>query len=161
MDRCTIAVDRTSILLGPWPGNASGPNRPWLVSTHRCVFPRTQTSGAGAVLQVDPDAMARGSLFWQSVSDAYDGGRFLAPTGTQPTNPLPPDIKKQWIDLWGPEHTKGVQGPNPRRNDPVLRYKDKERPKPGKVVPAALELDAKVQKDMGVDLKILPPAPKA
>ena len=161
MDRCTIAVDKTSVLVGAWPGDPKGPSRPWLVSTHKCVFPRTQTNPGGALLQIDPDAMARGALFWKSSFDAYEASRFLASTGPQPAGLPAADVKKQWIDLWGPQHTKGVQGPNPRRNDSVLQYKLKDRPRPGKVVPWALELDPKSQRDLGVDFKDLPPTPKA
>ena len=158
LDRCTIAVDRTSILLRPAKGGTTGPSRPWLVATRKCVFPRTQTSGAGGLLQVDPDAMARGWLFWQSFSDIYEGGHFLASSGPQPANPLPPDVKKQWFDLWGLMHTKNDQGPNPRRSETLLRYK--EKPKPGKVVPGALELDPKSQRDQGVEFKDLPTVPR-
>jgi eukaryotic-like serine/threonine-protein kinase len=159
MDRCTIAVDRTSIHLGAWPGDSGGPSRPWLVSTKRCVFPRTQTGPPGALLQVDPNAMARGTLFWQSFGDVYDITRFLAPTGTQPSSIPAGDLKKQWIDLWGLQHTRNDQGPNPRRADQLLRFKDKL--KPGRVIPGSLELDGNSQKDLGVDFKELPPAPRA
>jgi serine/threonine-protein kinase len=161
LERCTIAVDKSSIHLGAWPGDPAGPSRPWLVSTKRCVFPKTQTSQAGALLQVDVDAMCRGALFWQSYADIYDLGRFLAPVGTQPANLPPADLKKQWIDLWGIQHTRTDQGPNPRRNEQILRYKDKEKPKPGKVLPGALELDPKSHKEEGVDFGLLPPSPKA
>ncbi len=161
LESCTIADDRTAVLLGPWPGDPDGPSRPWLVSTRSCVFPRTQVGGAGALLQVDPEAMTRGVLFWQSASDAYDVGRFVAPTGPQPANVPSPDVKRQWMDLWGINHTRRDRGPDPRRNEVVLRYADKDRPKPGKVVPAALELDTKQMKDVGVDFKNLPPAPKS
>ena len=158
MDRCTIAVDKTSILLGPLAGSPSGPSRPWLIATRKCVFPRTQTSGDGALLRVDPDAMARGTLFWQSFADVYEGGHFLTPRGNQPANSPAPDVKRQWIDLWGPLHTKSDQGPNPRRSETLLRYK--EKPKPGKVVPWALELDHKYHKELGVEFKDLPILPR-
>ncbi len=161
LDRCTIATDKTSIVLGALAGDPAGPSRPWLVWTRRCAFPRTQPpGGAGALLQVDPDAMARGALFWQSNFDAYEVSRFLASTGPPPANIPPTDIKKQWIDIWGAEHTKGDQGPTARRNETVLRYKDKERPKPGKVVPAALELDKEASEGDGRRFQG-PPAPKA
>lgn len=160
MDRCTIADDRTGILLGPWPGEPEGPDRPWLVATRHCVFPRTQVGGAGGLLLVDPDAMARGTLFWQSFSDTYEVARFLATTGPQPAGVPAADLKKQWIDLWGEHHTRGDRGPDPRRFQHVLTYRDKERPRPGKVTPQSLELDPKVHKDLGVDLKSLPQPPK-
>jgi serine/threonine-protein kinase len=160
LDRCTIAVDKTSLLLGPWPGDPAGPSRPWLVSTRRCVFPRTQTGTSGALLQVDSDAMARGSLFWQSVSDVYDLGRFVAPIGLQPSVIPPADLKKQWSNLWGQQHARNDIGPNPRRSETLLRY-SKDRPKPGKVLPASLELDPDLHKEMGVDFNHLPPLPRS
>ena len=42
----------------------------------------------------------------------------------------------------------------------MIRYKDKDRPKPGKVVPWGLELDPKGQKDLGVNFKELPMPPR-
>jgi serine/threonine protein kinase len=158
LDRCTIAVDKTSVHLGPWPGEPLGPSRPWLISTRRCAFPRTQTAQTGALLQVDPDSMSRGTLFWQSFGDVYDLSRFLAPIGTQPSNIPNADLKKQWIDLWGQQHARNDQGPNPRGPNLLLRFKEKL--KPGKLTPGALELEAGAQKDLGVDFKDLPPAPR-
>jgi serine/threonine protein kinase len=160
LERCTIADDRVGILLGPWPGDPRGPDRPWLVSTRSCVFPRTQLGGAGALLMVDPEAMARGALFWQSIFDAYEVARFLGPVGPGPSNPAPADLKKGWIDLWGSQHARSDRGPDPRRAEHVLRYKDRERPRPGRSTPAALELDPQGQKDLGVQFKDLPAVPK-
>jgi hypothetical protein len=111
------------------------------------------------LLQVDPDAMARGWLFWQSFGDVYEGGHFLASSGPQPTNMPPPDVKRQWIDLWGPQHAKNNQGPNPRGSVTLLRYKD-QKPKPGKVLPWTLELELNSQKELGVEFKGLPPFPR-
>jgi serine/threonine-protein kinase len=157
LDRCTVAVDRTSVLLGPLSGEPKGPSRPWLVSTRRSAFPRTQpVGGAGALFQTDPDALARGSLFWQSSFDVYDVYHFLAPTGPAPANQPATDIKKQWLDLWGEAHTKGDQGPTARRSETSLRYKERDRPKPGKVVPTALELDKAIHPDLGADFNNLP-----
>jgi len=161
LDRCTIATDKSSILLAPMGGAPTGPTRPWLISSRRCAFPRTQPpGGAGALLQVDPDAMTRGVLFWQSSFDAYDSLRLLAATGPQPSNAPSSDVKKQWIDLWGAEHSKGDQGPTARQNQTVLRYKDRDKPKPGKIVPASVEVDKEIT-DYGADYKDLPPAPRA
>jgi len=160
LERCTIADDRNAIALGPWPGDPAGPSRPWLVATRSCVFPRTQREGpASAMLLVDPAAFARGALSWHSYSDAYEVGRFLASSGPQLTAPPPPaDIKKQWIDLWGVHQTRGDRGPDPRRIEHILRYKEKERPRAGKVAPMALELDTKVtaMKNLGVEFRDLP-----
>jgi eukaryotic-like serine/threonine-protein kinase len=160
LDRCTFAVDKSTILLGPWHGDPAGPTRPWLVWTRRCVFPKPhQTQGSGALLQVDPDAMARGALFWQSSFDAYDVSRFLASTGPPPSVIPATDLKKQWLDLWGAHHTRGDQGPNARRSsDTVIHFKEKL--KTGRIFPGNLEVDQNLQKDMGVNFKNLPSAPK-
>ncbi len=163
LDHCTIADDRNAIALGPWPGDPAGPSRPWLVATRSCVFPRTQREGStGSLLVADPAAFARGALFWHSNSDAYEIGRFITSSGAQPAG-LPPaaDLKKQWSGLWGAHHTRGDRGPNPRNNDHALRFKGNDRPKPGKVVPASLDLDPKVvaMRGLGVEFKDLPPPP--
>ena len=156
LERCTIAPERYAIQVGPWSGDPRGPARPWLISSRRCVFPRTQTSNAGALLLADNSALASCALFWQSTADTYDVSRFLTTSDVPPANPPAADLTKQWVDLWGRAHTKNDQGPNPRRNESVLRYKDKEKPRPGKVLPLALELDPKAHKDDGVDLIHLP-----
>ena len=163
LQRCTVADDKSGILLKPWPGPMTrSPDRPWLVTTKSCVFPKTQRDPAGGLLAVDPDTFARGVLFWQSFGDAYEVGRFLASTGPQPQGGQPgADLKKQWIDLWGGEHTRSDRGPDPRHNDRVLRYKDKDHPRPGRSFPLALELDPKTPafKDLGVNFKEIPPPP--
>ena len=163
LERCTVADDRVGIALGPWPGDPAGPSRPWLVSTRSCLFPKTQREGAlSAMLLVDPVAFARGVLTWHSYGDAYEVGRFLASSVPLPATTTPPaDIKRQWVELWGIHHTRGDRGPDPRRIEHVVRYKDKERPRPGKVFPSSLELDQKVtaMKELGVDFKDLPPPP--
>ena len=162
LESCTIADERTAIQLGPWPGDPAGPVRPWLVSTRSCVFPKIHRDTSGALLQVDPVAFSRGVVFWQSNSDAYEIGRFLGPTGTQPAGPIPsPDMKKQWLALWGPHHARSDRGPDPYRRDHVLRFKEKDRSKVGKLTTASLELDPQVasNKSLGVRFKDLPTPP--
>jgi serine/threonine-protein kinase len=158
LERCTIATDRTAIQLGAWPGDPAGPVRPWLLATRQCVFPRVQRDATGALLVVDPEAFARGTLFWQAVGDFYEIARFVAGAGPAPGGaPVSADVKRQWVDLWGPNHVRGVRGPDPRQNrNLILPYKDKERPKPGKVTPGSLELEAKAGKDLGVNFPALP-----
>ena len=157
MERCTIADDRNGIVLKAWPSPGTrSPDRPWLVSTRSCTFPRTQQNLAGGLLAVDPETFARGVLFWQSFGDAYEVARFLASTGPQPSaSPPAADLKRQWVDLWGGEHTRSDRGPDPRHSERVLRYKDKDRPQPGRVFPSAFELDPKTPafKDLGGQLQ--------
>ncbi|WP_435007463.1 serine/threonine-protein kinase [Tundrisphaera lichenicola] len=160
MERCTIASDQTGILVGHWQGDPHGPDRPWMISTRSCVYPRTNGGGAGGLLQTDPYSMARGVVFWQSYQDTLEVTRFLSPTGPPLLNPPTADIKKGWVDIWGPLHTRNVRGPDPRKNDPVIRYKEKERPRMGKASPESLELDPKGPKDLGVNFKLLPSMPK-
>ncbi len=161
LERCTIADEKSGIVLRASPG-ARTPDRPWLITTRSCIFPKTQRDTSGGLLEVDPETFARGNLFWQSFGDAYEVGRFLAASGPQPSaGPAAADLKRHWVDLWGSEHTRGDRGPDPRHNDRVVRYKDKDHPKPGRSFPLVFELDPKLpaSKDLGVNFRELPAPP--
>src|SRR5262249_4209384 len=38
LDHCTMTSERSIVRLGPWPGRAPGPDRPWLVTSRSCAF---------------------------------------------------------------------------------------------------------------------------
>ena len=38
LDRCTLTSERTIVRVGPWPGLAPGPDRPWLITSRNCAF---------------------------------------------------------------------------------------------------------------------------
>lgn len=141
LDRCTLVAGRSSVALGPWPEEAPGPDRPWLVSTQGTAFldGSNRIPREGVLLRVDPDAFARGVLFWQAVGDAYEVGRFLAGSDTPPVPNVRPDVRQQWVDLWGANHIRDVSGPSLASRTPGVRTL--ERLRPGDIVPGDLALD--------------------
>ena len=102
LDRCTLVAGRGAVALGPWPGEVPGPDRPWLVSTQGSAFldGSNRIPREGILLRVEPDAFARGLLFWQAVNDAYEVGRFVAGTDAPPAPIVRPDVRHQWVNLW-------------------------------------------------------------
>ena len=132
LDRCTLVAGRGAVALGPWPGEAPGPDRPWLVSTQGTAFldGSNRIPREGALLRVEPEAFARGLLFWQAVNDAYEVGRFVAGSDAPPAPIVRPDVRQQWVDLWGANHIRDVSGPSlAGRTPPGVRTL--ERPRPG------------------------------
>ncbi len=140
LERCTIADDKTSVLLGPWPATprvrpAPGWSRPGGAPSPG----RRPPEGPGPCSRSIPTRWPGASCSGSRASTPTIASTSSPRPALQPANLPSSDVKKQWIDLWGAEHTQGDKGPTPRRNETVLRYKDREKPKPGKVVPAALE----------------------
>jgi serine/threonine-protein kinase len=66
LDRCTIASERAFVELGTVGRRQGGPDRPWLVSSRHCAFIDSfaRDLRLSPVLLADPEAMARGVLFW-------------------------------------------------------------------------------------------------
>jgi serine/threonine-protein kinase len=142
LDRCTLVAGRGAVALGPWPGEAPGPDRPWLVSTQGSAFldGSNRIPREGVLLRVDPEAFARGLLFWQAINDAYEVGRFLAASDDPPSPKLRPDVRQQWVNLWGANHIRDVTGPSlTGRTPPAVRTLGRLRP--GEIVPGDLVLD--------------------
>ncbi len=46
LDRCTLSAEKSFVLLGRWPGNAPGPERPWVLKSQRCASCRTSRGRA-------------------------------------------------------------------------------------------------------------------
>jgi hypothetical protein len=161
MDRCTIAFERSGVVVEPWTGDPAGPDRPWLVSTHSCVYPRVQREVTGALLLADPASFARGVVFWQSLADHYEMQRFLRTIDPRRAASQPnPDIRKQWVEVWGSQHIRGAIGPTSRRSDHLLQFRGRDWPKPGKVTPESLELDPSYHHDLGARFEDLPLGPR-
>jgi eukaryotic-like serine/threonine-protein kinase len=123
LDRCTIASERAIVDLGRWDGRDGGPDRPWLISSRRCAF---VDAFAGRpkrtpVLQVDPDAFVRGVVFWQADRDALEVARFAATEQAYVPTARGPDVRREWIALWGRNHMVNVQGPVPGDREPIVR----------------------------------------
>ena len=141
LDRCTLVAGRSVVALGPWPGGGPGPDRPWLVSTQGTAFldGSNRIPREGALLRVEPDTFARGGLFWHAYNDAYEVGRFIAGTDNPPAPDVRPNVRQQWVDLWGSNHIRGVSGPSLASRTPGVRTL--ERLRPGDIGPGDLVLD--------------------
>ena len=160
LENCTILAEHLGLAFDVVAGAGDFAGRPWLILTRASVFPKSWREG-GALLGVDPSAFARGAVFWQSSNDTYEVSRFLAPLGPDNSSVGSADLKRHWIDLWGIIHTRGDRGPDSRRSDRVLTFRDKDRPRSTRPSLNQLELDPKAHKDQGVDFRSLPPIPRS
>ena len=163
LDHCTITAESNNVVLGPWPGAEPGPDRPWIVTTHRCAFfgGYDRPAREGVLLRVDPESFAHGALFWQAAGDAFEVPVFTAvmdaPASIEKRRP---DVTHQWIDLWGADHLQGVHGPRPPYHAPSARPVV-SRLKPGRVKPGDLFVDptypsdGSPPRDLGADLSRL------
>lgn len=165
LGRCTLFSERNIIRLGPWPGVAPGPDRPWLITSDHCAFLDTYDRRASetALLRVDEEAMAGGALFWQANGDAYVVNTFTA-AGTDPPPDRPQDTVHKWVNFWGANHIRDVSGPRIGSNHPTVRPLD--RPRPGRVEPSDLILDPtyhpfRSQLDVGADLFMMGISPRS
>ncbi len=161
LENCTLVDDRFGVLLEPTLSQEFGIGRPWLVVSRSSVFPRNWREG-GALLGADPKLFAQGALFWQSSNDLYEVSRFLTTSGplSNATGP-PADLKRHWIDLWGLVHTRRDRGPDSKRADRVIHFRDKDRPRTSRPTLTQLELDPKSHSGQGSTFKALPPIPRS
>ncbi len=159
LDRCSIAAARGLVEVGPWPGAAPGPARPWLVSSNRSAFFEVAERGrrGSVLLRSLNDGLEHGALTWQADGDGYDLGYFSVSGPDDPAaSRQRPDVKAQWVDFWGARHVRNVVGPNPRKDRDGASILTKDRLRPGALTPDDLKLDAKAHPDLGVDLRLLP-----
>ena len=160
LENCTVAAGHLGVAFDVAPGLTSFRGRPWLILSRASAFPKSWREGGG-LLGVAPEAFARGVVFWQSSNDLYEVSRFLTPLGTD-VGPVPTaDLKRQWVDLWGINHTRGDRGPDSRKNDRIITFKDKDRTRGTRPGLFQLELDPKAHKELGADFKTLPPIPRS
>ena len=160
LESCTVLAEHMGVAFDVAAGSGDFAGRPFLILTRGSVFPRSWREG-GILLGVDPSDFARGAVFWQSSNDTYEVSRFLAPLGPDNTSVGSADLKRHWIDLWGILHTRGDRGPDSRKSDRVLTFRDKDRPRSVRPNLNQLELDSKAHKDQGVDFRSLPPIPRS
>jgi len=158
LDHCTMTSERSIIAIGPWPGRAPGPDRPWLITSRNCAFlamydrPTRET----VLLRADADALACGTVFWQATDDSADVDYFIATgEGLPPPHRLR-DVQHQWVQFWGYTHMKRVDGPRGPGSVPSVRFREKLRP--GRVEPVELVLDpeyhpGRSQLTAGADLR--------
>jgi serine/threonine protein kinase len=159
LDRCTVVSGRGVVRLAPWPG-AACPDRPWLVASHNTAF----FDGSGkarenVLLRTDLETFVRGTLLWQAHGDAYDLTHFTSLGELPSALGARPDVKRQWIDLWGPSHIRNVSGPSLRGARAAARLLN-ENPRTGSIEPSDLAIDPKYPPgrkslDIGADLRRL------
>ena len=159
LENCTVLAERLGVAVASAPGSGEFAGRPWLIWTRASAFPKSWREG-GALLGVDPAAFSRGAVFWQSSNDIYEVSRFVTPLGTDSASVGSADLKRHWMDLWGINHTRGDRGPDARKSDRVMTFRDKDRPRYTRPGLSQLELDPKAHKDLGVDFRALPPIPR-
>ena len=92
LERCTVAAEKSFVTLGPWPGAAPGPERPWLVTSRDTAFMASYTppSRESVLLKVEPNSLAQGALFWRAVSTTPTRGPELHGAGRQARAPERP-----------------------------------------------------------------------
>ncbi|MDB5352984.1 MAG: serine/threonine protein kinase [Planctomycetota bacterium] len=159
LDRCTIAAEKNVVMLGPWTGLDPGPDRPWVIWSSSCMFTdsyqRTGGFSRGVALRSAVDGMARGALAWQSARDTYDLTQFTAAADlTAPSGRA--DLRRSWVELWGPSHIVSPSGPTSSGGEPNARLLV-DRLKPGEIAPGDLALDptyprGRTSLDVGADL---------
>jgi serine/threonine-protein kinase len=163
LDHCSLAAEKNFVQVGPWLGAAPGPDRPWLISTQDCAFlgKFQPPSRESVLLRVAPTAMSMGVPFWQGSGDAFDVINFTARTDATPTTNPFPDVRRQWMNLWGPNHFGSVTRPSITGTSSVHTL---SRLRPGRIDVADLKLDPDYHPGrstlaVGADLSRLPVPP--
>jgi eukaryotic-like serine/threonine-protein kinase len=161
IERCTLAAEKTFVLLGPWPGSPPGPDRPWLVTSRDSAYMSSYNpvSRESVLLRVEPNSLAQGALFWQGANDAYEMTNFTS-RADRPTVMNPhPDVHRQWVSIWGANHFRSITGP-PRSSGGSVKLHDRLRP--GDVTPGELALEQGGHSGrIGVDMRRLQVTPGA
>ena len=159
LDRCTVAAARNFVRLEPWKGTDPGPDRPWLVTTRSSAFiasfatvPRDQV-----LLRSVGEALAHGALFWQGNNDAFEVPHFTAVDEQPPASNPRPDLRRQWLDLWGASHFRNPIGPGIGKPGAPASVRFAERLKPGDIEPRDLVLESRERRplEVGADAKVL------
>ncbi|AMV36333.1 serine/threonine-protein kinase [Planctomyces sp. SH-PL62] len=167
VERCTVAVGGAAVRMSAWPGEAPGPDRPWLVSSSDTAYvdfserpPRTSV-----LCRADVDCFAQGQVFWSQRNDAIEVQGYAA-AGEAPLPNRTRDVVAQWIDLWGGTHIREVSGPRTGAAAPTVRLRGRGRG--GRIEATDLILEpnpnaARPRFDVGAPASVLelgrPPAP--
>jgi serine/threonine-protein kinase len=140
LDRCTLVAARSIVGLGPWRGVPAGPDRPWLIRSHRCAFLTLSDAKSrdSVLLRVNADAYAGGCLFWQADGDAYELDRVVTAGEVPNAGPRRGEvpIERQWDYFWSAHHAT--------RTATRVRagaFRLRRRPRPGRIEPSDLILD--------------------
>ncbi len=142
IDHCTLTSARSIIEMGPWPGLAPGPDRPWLITSRNCAFLAMSDRGTQetVLLRSEAGALASGAVSWQASDDAAEVDTFIAVGNGKPTPNRSRDIRLQWISLWGNNHMDGlITGPRRGVSQRSVQFVGKLRP--GQIEPVDLVLN--------------------
>ncbi len=164
LDHCSIAAERSFVSLGAWPGSDPGPDRPWLVTTHKSAFLAAfeRPEAPSVLLQAEPTSLAHGTLFWQASGDAFEVPNFISTAGRPALpstgNPRRLDVNQNWAKFWGESHFRNVIGPTGPSGLPSVRPSAPLRP--GDVEASDLILDSKYpagrpHRELGADFSRL------
>ncbi|MDR3633474.1 MAG: protein kinase [Isosphaeraceae bacterium] len=157
LDRCTVTAERNFVLLEPWKGSAPGPDRPWLVTSQFSAFVASYAAGPRdhVLLRSVGESLAHGVLFWQGNTDAFEVPHFTTVDDRPPTPNPRPDLRRQWLELWGMNHFRNPLGPGKAGAAQSVRFAEKL--KPGEVTPRDLVLESRDRRtlDLGADAKVL------
>ena len=138
LERSTLAAGQEVVRFEAWTGLPPGPDRPWLVTSNRCVFLDVgKPRGQGALLRLVPDAAAQRGVFWQSRTDDYEVAPVVRAEGrSAPVRPREARLQA-WAEYWGQSHVVDVQSPD----QPGVRATGEDLT-PGEVRPDDLELES-------------------
>lgn len=170
LDRCTIAAFENLVVLKGWTGLPPGPDRPWVLKSSDCLFSDAfqragQSQSRGVLLRTQVDGLAKGVLAWESSRDVYDLTLFTAGGDAKPLSVSRSDVRRAWVDLWGPRHIETPSGFTPGGTIPAARFLV-DRLKPLELEPGDLALDPSYPRgrksmDVGADLAKMGIAPTA
>jgi hypothetical protein len=111
--RSTFAAGQEVVRFEAWTGAVPGPDRPWLISSERCVFLDLGTPpGRAVALRLVPDARAQHGVFWQSRSDDYEMAPQVAVEGQVIRSLAREDGLSDWERYWGPSHVVDLFSPD-------------------------------------------------
>ncbi len=135
LDRCTLASEDSFVRVGLWPGAATGPNRPWLISTRGCLFldAYNRTKRSSVLLKSEADTLSSNVITWQAEGDVYELTRFVTTEGAKLVENAPIDFRRHWLDFWGERKIKNSTGPAQNRANLTVR------PIIGKLIPGEVQ----------------------
>jgi serine/threonine-protein kinase len=133
LERCTVVAERDVVRFRIASGGSTGPQRPWVIATRGCAlfdaFDRGPAPSTTVLLRSDPQALARGSVVWQSDHDAYAVSQFVTTGAVDQTPTSFLDLRRDWVSFWGESHVIG-----PVEAKGLIRL-GRERLRPGAVEP--------------------------
>ena len=168
LNRCTIAAFENLVWLKGWTGLPPGPDRPWVLKSSDCVFSDAferhgQSQSRGVLLRTQVEGLAKGVLAWESSRDIYDLTLFTAGGDAKPLSVSRSDVRRSWVDLWGPRHVESPSGFTSGGTAPASRFLV-DRLKSLELEPGDLALDPSYPRgrramDVGANLERMGIAP--